>query len=275
MFNFDGKCFSSLRFAPEELLITLTSPPIHIHHLFVYKGKICLLEEHYFSIMASLRRFRVDIPMKYTLDYLQEQTDSLNHFNNCLTDFQKLSLKFYRKNDSTISAPVTPICFLMQIYETSWDSKKLDLTLYKDYNIFANSYSNLFQTNANLRKLGQVFAYENGFGAALLMNNFKRMVESTHGSVFLIQKDKLQTPALSEGVVNSVFRFAFIDFLKKERKIVGVETKIPLFSVQQAQEIFLISSHYGFINIIQFRKKKFETQKTESLANEFLDYLKN
>ena len=55
----------------------------------------------------------------------------------------------------------------------------------------------------------------------------------------------------------------------------GVETKIPLFSVQQAQEIFLVSSHYGFINIIQFRKKKFETQKTEALANEFLDYLKN
>ena len=101
------------------------------------------------------------------------------------------------------------------------------------------------------------------------------MGESTHGSVFLIQKDNLQTPALSEGVVNSVFRSAFIDFLKKERKIVGVETKIPLFSVQQAQEIFLISSQYGFINIIQFRKKKFETQKTESLANEFLDYLKN
>ena len=106
-------------------------------------------------------------------------------------------------------------------------------------------------------------------------DNFKRMVESTHGSVFLIQKDNLQTPALSEGVVNSVFRSAFIDFLKKERKIVGIETKIPLFSVQQAQEIFLISSHYGFINIIQFRKKKFETRKAEALANEFLDYLKD
>lgn len=275
MINFDGNCFSSLKAAPEELLSTLTSLPIHMHHLIAFKGKISLLEAHYFSIMAALRRFRVEIPMHFTLDYFQEQTDRLNDFNNSLADVQKLSLKFYRKKDPTQAAAVTPICFLMQVDQTSWDSGTLDLTLYKDHYIFADDYSNLVQTNASLRKLGQVFAYENGFGAALLINNHKRLVESTHGSVFLIQNENLQTPALSEGAVNTVLRSAFIDFLKKERKIEGVETEIPVFSIQQAREVFLISSAHGFVNISQFRKKRFETQKAESLAEQFLDYLKN
>ena len=275
MINFDGNCFSSSKAAPEELLSTLTSPPIHTHHLIAFKGKISLLEAHYFLIMAALRRFRVEIPMHFTLDYFQEQTDRLNDFNNSLADVQKLSLKFYRKKDPTQAAAVTPICFLMQIDQTSWDSDTLDLTLYKDHYIFADDYSNLVQTNASLRKLGQVFAYENGFGAALFINNHKRLVESTHGSVFLIQNENLQTPALSEGAVNTVLRSAFIDFLKKERKIEGVETEIPVFSIQQAREVFLISSAHGFVNISQFRKKRFETQKAEALAEQFLDYLKN
>ena len=131
MINFDGNCFSSLKAAPEVLLSTLTSLPIHTHHLIAFKGKISLLEAHYFLIMAALRRFRVEIPMHFTLDYFQEQTDRLNDFNNSLADVQKLSLKFYRKKDPTQAAAVTPICFLMQIDQTSWDSGTLDLTLYK------------------------------------------------------------------------------------------------------------------------------------------------
>ena len=275
MINFNGNCFSSFKAAPEEFLSYLTSPPIHTHHLIAFKGKIILLEAHYFSIMAVLRRFRVDIPMHFTLHYFQEQTDLLNYFNSSQSDFQKLSLKFYRKKKPTQEAAVTSISFLMQIDKISLDSGTLDLTLFKNHYIFADDYSNLFQTNASLRELGKVFAFENGYGAALLINNHKRLVESTHGSVFLIHSGKIQTPALSEGVVHSVLRSAFIDFLKNELKIDIIEMEIPVFSVQQAQEVFLISSSHGFVYISRFRKKKFLTTKGEELADQFLNYLKN
>lgn len=275
MINFDGKCFSSLGAAPENLLNCLTSAPIHTHHLILFKGKVSLIEAHYFSIMAALRRFRVEIPMHFTLNFFQEQTDRLNDFINNADEFQSLSLKFYRKKNPTKAEGVSPICFLMQFHETSWDTRTLDLILYKDHCVFANDYSNLFQTNSALRELGQVFANENGFGAALILNDHKRLAESTLGAVFLIQSDGIQTPALSEGTANTVLRTAFIEFLKKDRKIEGVEAQIAVFSIQQAEEVFLISSTYGFIHIAQFRKKKFEKEKSESLRHQFLEYLKH
>ena len=275
MINFNGNCFSSFNAVPEELLRTINSLPIHTHHLIAFKGKITLIEAHYFSIMAALRRFRVEIPMNFTLNFFQEQTDLLNNYNSIVTDVQKLSLKFYRKKEPNQNQAVTPICFLMQIDEFLWSSGLLDLTLYKDHYIFTDDFSNLFQTNASLRKLGEVFAYENGFAAALLLNNEKRLVESTHGTVFLIEHDNIKTPALSEGAVKSVMRNAFISFLKKERNIEVVESEIQVFSIQQAQEMFLISSANGFVSISQFRKKKFETQKSEKLSEQFQDYLKN
>jgi branched-chain amino acid aminotransferase len=275
MINFDGKCFSSYKSVPEESLSYLNSLPIHTHHLIAFDGEISLLEAHYFSVMAALRRFRVEIPMHYTLDFFQEQTDLLNDFNKNPADVQQLSLKFYRKKRPIKEAVEGSICFLMQAGLFPLENKTLDLTLYKDHYIFANDYSNLFQTNTSLRELGQVFAYENGFKVALLLNNHKRLVESTHGAVFLIQHDGIQTPALSEGTANTVIRSAFIQFLIKECEVQVVETEIAVFSIQQAQEVLLISSAYGFTHIGQFRKKKYEKERSVSLLFQFLNYLKN
>ena len=89
--------------------------------------------------------------------------------------------------------------------------------------------------------MAKVFAYENGFGVALLLNDQKRLVESTNGSFFLIEQDIIQTPAISEGSIDDVFRKAFIDFLRNEMEFTLIETEIPIFSIQQAQEMFLIS----------------------------------
>ena len=273
MINFNGKCYYSFGAAPEELLSCLASIPIHSHEMLVINGRINLLEAHYFSIMAALRRFRVEIPMHFTINFIREQSYQLDDFNKKNYEVQILSIKFFRMKEPTNKSPVSPICFLMQMGESSLDPMNIELTLYKDHYIFANDYSNLFQTNKSLRELGKVFAYENGFGAAFLVNNHKRLVESTHGAVFLINPYGIQTPSLSEGTTNTVLRSSFIEFLKKEIKIQEIETKIAIFSIQQAQEVFLISSAHGFIHVTQFRKKKFETEKSVSIRKQFFHYL--
>ena len=273
MINFNGKCYSSFKAAPEELLSCLTSIPIHSHEILVIRGRINQLEAHYFSIMAALRRFRVEIPMHFTIDFIREQSYQLHEFNKKNNEIQILSLKFFRMKEPTNESPVSPICFSMQMGDSSIDPMNIELTLYKDHYIFANNYSNLFQTNKPLRELGKVFAYENGFGAAFLVNNHKRLVESTHGTVFLINLEGIQTPSLSEGTANTVLRSSFIEFLKKEIEIQVIETKIAIFSIQQAQEVFLISSAHRFFHVTQFRKKKFETEKSVSIRKQFFHNL--
>ena len=67
----------------------------------------------------------------------------------------------------------------------------------------------------------------------------------------------------------------FIDFLRNEREFTLIETEIPIFSIQQAQEMFLISPISGFVHISQFRKKKFEVKISNRLRDAFLTYLKN
>lgn len=276
MINFDGNCFSGFKSVPEEFLCLLAAAlPIHTHYFTTFHGKIVLLEAQYFSLMAALRRTRVEIPMHYTLTFFQEQMDHLNDFNNAIAQDQKLVVKFYSNHHSTEDSAVTSICFLMQIYQASWEVKNLNLILYKDHYIFANDYSNLMQTNASLRKLGQVFAFENGFGASLLLNNFKRVADTTHGAVFLIYEGEIRTPGLSEGTVNTVLRTALINHLKKESEWKVIEAEIPTFLIQRAHEMFAISSEYGWVQVNQFRKKKFKTLESKSIYLSFLAFLKN
>lgn len=275
MINFDGECFISLKTVPEELLGYLDSLPLLTHHIITVKGKIPFLEAHYFSMMAHLRRFRVEIPMNYTLNFFQEEVGQLYKLESNKEEFQKVTLKFYRTHYPTPVTPVTSICFLIQINDLSMVVEDLNLTLYKDNYVYAGEFSNLYQTNESLRKLGQVFAYENGFGASLLLNDHKRLAESTHGVVFLFQKDEIRTPALSEGPFNSVFRDELIEFLSNKNTTEVIETEIPVFGIQQAQEMFLISAEYGWIQVNQFRKKVFEKKASAMIRQEFLKYLKN
>ena len=149
----------------------------------------------------------------------------------------------------------------------------ISLTLYKDHSILAGVYSNLFQTNEPLRKLAEVFAFENDFEACLLINNEKKIVESTRGAVFLIYDNKIYTPPLSSGVVNSVSRELLIDFISKNNSYEIIEEEIPVFNLQRAEEIFLFSFQHGLTKIIKFRKKVFGFEKSKTIEGLFSDHL--
>ena len=275
MINFNGKCFSGYKDIPEELLSRLNTLPVYTHHSLAFQGKIALLEPHYFSIMANLRRFRLEIPMDFTLTYFQEQLDRLNSDQDNGFDIQKVTLKFYRSRESIKAKAVVPLFFIMETDTGSWLSQEVNLILYKDHHILANEYSNLFQTNEALRELGRVFAYENGFDAALIMNDQKRLAEGTHGAVFLFDKGQIQTPKLAEGVANTVLRNTLIDFIKNETELEVIESELAVYSIQKAEELFLISPQYGWLQVEQFRKKKFEAHRTEVIQQNFFNFIKN
>ncbi len=141
----------------------------------------------------------------------------------------------------------------------------MTVELYKDYYINPGEYSNLYQTNFALRDLAKIFAYENQFGGCLLLNQGKYLVETTHGTLFLISAGTIKTPDLSSGTVNTVLRSKFIEQIKLEKSLQFEETNIASFSLQKADEIFTLSLSSGFNNIRQFRKKVYETERSNAL----------
>jgi branched-chain amino acid aminotransferase len=272
MINFDGTCYHKLSDVPQKLINYFSKLPIHTHHFIAFNRKLIKLEANYFSIMAALRRSRVIIPMKYTLEYFQDQAELIIDDNKA-TKYSLILIQFFRNNIPTKQVPISECSFYMQNLKADWKNEAISLTLYKDHSVLAGVYSNLFQTNEPLRKIAEVFAFENDFEACLLINNEKKIVESTRGAVFLIFDNKIYTPPLSSGVVNSVSRELLIDFISKNNSYEIIEEEIPVFNLQRAEEIFLFSFQHGLTKIIKFRKKVFGFEKSKTIERLFSDHL--
>ena len=272
MINFDGTCYHKPSNVPYKLINYFSKLPIHTHHFIAFNRKLIQLEANYFSIMAALRRSRVIIPMKYTLEYFQDQAELIIDDNKA-AKYSLILIQFFRNNIPTKQVPISECSFYMQNLKVDWKNEAISLTLYKDHSVLAGVYSNLFQTNEPLRKLAEVFAFENDFEACLLINNEKKIVESTRGAVFLIFDNKIYTPPLSSGVVNSVSRELLIDFISKNNSYEIIEEEIPVFNLQRAEEIFLFSFQHGLTKIIKFRKKVFGFEKSKTIEGLFSDHL--
>lgn len=269
MINFDGSYYDSLGKVSEKNLSVLSDAPLHTEILLCSEAGILFWEDHYFMLMATLRKSRVNIPMNYTMEYFQEQINELTNINVEQGSSSLVSIQFYRTLSPNLSQPITDICFFIKTKSNVFEKHNMTVELYKDYYINPGEYSNLYQTNYALRDLAKIFAYENQFGGCLLLNHEKSLVESTHGTLFLISADTIKTPDLTSGTVNTVLRSKFIEQIKLEKSLQFEETNIAPFSLQKADEIFTLSLSSGFYNIRQFRKKVYETQRSNALFDLF------
>jgi branched-chain amino acid aminotransferase len=271
MINFDGFNYDSLGKVSEKNLNLFSGVPLHTEILMCSKSGIHFWEDHYFMLMATLRKSRVNIPMTYTMEYFQDQINELTSINAELGSNSLVSIQFYRTSSPNLSQPITDICFFIKTKPHVFEKHNMTVELYKDYYINPGEYSNLYQTNFALRDLAKIFAYENQFGGCLLLNQGKYLVETTHGTLFLISAGTIKTPDLSSGTVNTVLRSKFIEQIKLEKSLQFEETDITSYSLQKADEIFTLSLSSGFNIVQQFRKKVYETERSNAL----FDLIKN
>jgi branched-chain amino acid aminotransferase len=71
-----------------------------------------LLEDHYFRLMASMRVVRMEIPMNFTMEYLEEQIVSLATLNS-LSGSSRARITVFRNDGGYYLPPVNTVSFLI------------------------------------------------------------------------------------------------------------------------------------------------------------------
>ena len=62
----------------------------------VLSGKVLFWEDHYFRLMASMRIMRMEIPMHYTMEYLEDQIHNTLKANGIHNTSARVKLTVYR-----------------------------------------------------------------------------------------------------------------------------------------------------------------------------------
>lgn len=229
--------------------------------LRIVNNKILFLEDHYFRLMASMRIIRMQIPMNFTLEYLEEEILRLAAVNN-VQNSARVRFTVFRNEGGFYLPADNSVSYIIQTTEIEqpkyqFSKKSFEVDLYKDFVVPKQLLSTLKTANKITHVTASIFARENQLDATLLINEDKNVIEAANGNLFMLMGSKLITPPISEGCLNGIMRKQIINLAKQIDSIEVIEAPISPFDLQKADELFITNVIVGIQPITKYRKKDF------------------
>ncbi len=274
MINFNGNIQDVSNFAVENNRGFLFGDAI-FETIKVNGTKILFLEEHYLRLMASMRICRMEIPMNFTMEFMEEQILKLielqkNNVSN------RVRFTVYRNAEGFYNPTSNDVQFIITCSELSSDkylfsTSNYEIELFKDFHVSKHLLSTLKTNNKMINVVASVFAKDNGFENCLLINDDKNVVEAINGNVFMKMGNQLITPPTSDGCLNGIMRKQILAIVNKMENIQIIEKSISPFDLQKADELFITNVITGIQPITKYRKKEF----TSEVSKEITELLNN
>ena len=236
----------------------------------VSHSKILFWEDHYFRLMASMRILRMEIPMSFTLEFLENEILRLVEQNDQLKVSVRVKLIVFRDSEGLYTPNTNEVSFLISsktlqndFYELNDNEYRVDL--YKDHYISPSLLSTIKSNNRLINVIGGIYANENGLQNCLLLNTDKYVVEALNSNIFLVKGQIVKTPPLTDGCIKGVMRKQIIEIIKLMTEYTIEEVSISPFELQKADELFLTNIISGIQPITNYRKKQFTIDFSKNL----------
>ena len=233
-------------------------------------GKLLFFEDHYFRLMASMRIMRMEIPMTFTLEYLQDEilkTLKANQLDNATS---RVKLQVHRVEGGLYQPESNDVEFIISAKSLDQDfylinEGNYEVDLFKDFYVSPSLISTLKTNNKALNVVGSIYAKENKLANCLLINTNKSVVEALNGNVFLVKGNTIKTPPLSDGCLKGIIRKQLIEIINLMDEYTLEEASISPFEIQKADEMFITNVITGIQPVSKYRKKQFKTDIAKAL----------
>ncbi|UKM63478.1 aminotransferase class IV [Flavobacteriaceae bacterium GSB9] len=236
----------------------------------VSHGKILFWEDHYFRLMASMRILRMEIPMHFTMEFLEEQITKTLEASSLLKASARVKLVVHRNEGGLYTPETNDVGYVISAIPLAEDFYLLkdgfyEVDLFKDYYVAPSLLSTLKTNNKALNVVGSVYAKENNLNNCFLLNTDKKVVEALNGNVFLVKGHVIKTPPLSDGCLKGVMRTQLTNIIKQISEYELVEDSISPFEIQKADEVFITNVITGIQPVSKYRKKVFGNEAAKLL----------
>ncbi|WP_396590064.1 aminotransferase class IV [Allomuricauda sp. R78024] len=270
MVNFNGKLFSEEKSIFNYNNRGLKYGDALFETVRCINGTIFFWEDHYFRLMASMRILRMEIPMEFTLEFLEEEIIKTITENGFEAKPARVRLTVFRNEGGLYNPTTNEVSFVIETssLESPFyliDEVSYEVELFKDYFVNKDMLSNLKTTNKILNVVASVYAKENGYNNCLLINNDKQVVEVINGNLFLIKGNIIKTPPLDDGCLNGIIRKKLMEIIDSTEDYQLLEESISPFELQKADELFITNSIQGIRPIYKYRKKEYTNTVAKNL----------
>ena len=233
-------------------------------------GIIYFWEEHYLRLMASMRMLRMEIPMDFTLEVLEDAIIKILKINKLHNYAARIRFTVFRKDGGLYSPLTNDVSYIIEAEQIAspfylLDENEYEVELYKDFYVNADMLSTLKTNNKILNVTGSIYAKENGYDNCLLLNSSKMLVEALNGNIFLVNGNTIKTPPLNDGCLNGIIRLKIKEIITKTPDLELQELSISPFELQKADELFITNSILGIRPISKYRKKEYGSTIAKNL----------
>lgn len=233
--------------------------------------KIYFWEDHYFRLMASMRILRMEIPMIFTMEFLEEEILKTIRSEEIKNSSLRAKLLVWRKTGGKYTPKTNDVEYVIS-FEALNDpfyllsEGKYEVELFKDHYITNSLISTLKTSNRLINILGGIYAKENDYQNCLLLNQNKQVIEALNGNLFLVSGENIKTPPLTDGCLNGVLRKQVISIFKRMPDFTFEESSISPFELQKADELFITNVVQGVVSITKYRKKEYGNTVAKELV---------
>jgi len=235
----------------------------------VINSKIIFWESHYFRLMSSMRLLRMQIPMEFSPEFLEEKILELIKENKLDQKPAKVKINISRKTGGLYKPDNRGIDYILSCKTIDnpfyvLEDKFCEIELFKDHFVNSGLLSTLKTNNKLVNILASIYADENGYDNCILLNEKKSVIEFTNANIYLVKGNIIKTPPLSDGCLKGVVREKLIEIINKSEEFELKEESISPFELQKADEMFMTNAIKGIQTVSKYRKKEYNSDVAKS-----------
>jgi branched-chain amino acid aminotransferase len=238
----------------------------------VFNKRIPFLDRHLARLFAGMEAVRFVKPTHWDVDFFESEILKISPDNARirLTVWRKAGGKFLPENKEV---HLQIDAFELTQSAFSYQNNFIKIEKSQRVILVCDSFSNFKTLNAPRYVAAAIEAQERGLDDVILPNMFGRVGECSSSNIFMVKKNKLITPSLSEGCVAGTMREIVIELARKSGFVV-IEKHITFAALKTADEIFLTNSIRGIVGVgvycgLVFEKHIF-SEKMIDLLNELV-----
>jgi branched-chain amino acid aminotransferase len=232
----------------------------------VSNNRVIFWEDHYFRLMSSMRMLRMQIPMKFTLEFLEQEILKTVVIQDGATSY-RVRLNVYRRDGGLYTPKTNKIHYFIDVKPNTYITKDVyTVDVFKDFYNYSGLLSTIKTNNRMVNTLASIYAKENDLDNCVLINENKGVVEVTNANIFILKGNVIKTPALTEGCIRGIVRKKVIEIITKNEDFTIEETTISPFEIQKADEVFITNAIIGVQPITNYKKKTFTTSFSDKIS---------
>ncbi len=226
--------------------------------LRVSQGVAIFLEEHLDRLFGALKELNLTPPVsRVRLKFLVYETLNLNHLKEAVlriwVSFDSGTLgemDLHKAHPSLIIS-----CKAFETFPKELYKEGVSCLVMKDFYSNAGKLASFKTSNYFSSVLAKQKAKEKNVFEALFTNASAKLTEGATSNFFIIQKNKLYTPPLADGVLPGISRQKILE-LAKTLDLEVRESSLVLEDIYQADEMFLTSSLKNVLAVSEVDGKK-------------------